>query len=503
MSRHVIIASIMHESHTFNPVATDRSKFTVEYGDEVLEKSRGTRTGISGFIDAAADYGWTFSIPINARATSGGRVTQAALDEFIACLEKAIHEQNKLDGIALVLHGAMSCEHCDDGDAEILRRVRLAAGDTVPIAATIDPHGNVSTGMTDNASILCTYRTTPHIDQYDTSRRAAQILHRAMLGEVNPKIVLARRPMLYAFDRGRTHNGHGPMVEALELAQRWEREQPGVLGVGVQAGFSHADTPQTGPSVYIVGDGDAPLYQDLAEQLIEFGWQNRQRETVSLVSLDEAMARARANIEKNPNGPPAVIGDYADSPGGGTPGNGTNMLRAMLAAKLTNCALGAINDPDVAAYCAKAGEGAEVKVSLGGKIAPEFGGGPLDITATVLKVSNGDYVHEGPSATGWRGSFGVSVLLQVEGIEVIVSSRNQNFLDTQQVRIFGIDPERKAVVSCKNMHHFRAGFTPLAADIMSCDSGGLTGYQYQRLTYHKLPRPIWPLDEPLDEPRTA
>lgn len=495
MSKQVIIASIMHESHTFNPVPTDLGKFTVEHGNVVVERDRGTRTGIAGFLDAADEYGWSFSVPINARATSGGKVAKAALDELVGCLEQAINEHSGLDGIALVLHGAMSCEHCDDGDAEILRRVRAAAGPDVPVAATIDPHGNVSAGMTDNADIICTYRTTPHIDQYDTARRAAAILDRALRGEVKPHMVLARRPMLYAFDRARTHNGAGPMVEALEIARRWESEYPGVLSVGVQAGYSHADTPQTGPSVFIVGDGEDPLYQSLAEELIEFGWKNRARETVTLVSLDEAMERARRNNRKNPEGPPVVIGDYADSPGGGTPGNGTNMLRAMLKAGLTNTALGAINDPEVAQHCAAAGEGARVTVSLGGKIAPEFGGGPLEITAKVLRVSDGDYVHVGPSATGARGSFGTSVLLQVEGIQVIVSSRNQNFLDTQQFRIFGVEPEQMSVLSCKNMHHFRAAFTPIAADVMSCDTGGMTGYQYHRLTYNKLPRPIWPLDE--------
>lgn len=495
MAKQVIIASIMHESHTFNPIPTDEGKFTVEHGDVVAERSRGTRTGVNGFLEAAEEYGWSFTVPINARATSGGKVTRQAFDSLVSCLEDAVRAHPALDGIALVLHGAMSCEHCDDGDAEILRRVRRAAGPEVPIAATIDPHGNVSLGMTDNANIICTYRTTPHIDQYDTARRAAAILDRAMRGEVRPKMVLARRPMLYAFDRARTHNAGGPMVEALEIARRWEREHPGVLSVGVQAGFSHADTPQTGPSVFIVGDGDNPLYRSLAEELIEFGWRNRARETVTLVSLDEAMARAKRNSEENPKGPPVVIGDYADSPGGGTPGNGTNMLRAMLAADLRNTALGAINDPEVAQHCADAGEGAVVRVSLGGKIAPEFGGGPLEVTGTVLKVTDGNYVHVGPSATGARGSFGTSVLLQVEGIQVIVSSRNQNFLDTEQFRIFGIDPARKSVLSCKNMHHFRAAFTPIAADVLSCDSGGMTGYQYHRLTYSKLPRPIWPLDE--------
>jgi microcystin degradation protein MlrC len=485
----------MHESHTFNPVPTDLDKFSVDRGAAVVELNRDTRTGINGFLEAANEYGWSYEVPINARATSGGRVTQAAFDELVGCLEAAVRAEAAWDGIALVLHGAMSCEHCDDGDAEILRRVREAAGPDVPVAATIDPHGNVSAGMTDNANIICTYRTTPHIDQYDTARRAAAILERAMRGEVRPRMVLARRPMLYAFDRARTHNGAGPMVEALEIARRWEQEHPGVLSVGVQAGFSHADTPQTGPSVFIVGDGDSPLYPSLAEELIEFGWNNRSRETVTLASLDEAMERARRNNEENPDGPPVVLGDYADSPGGGAPGNGTNMLRAMLAAGVKNAALGAINDPEVAQSCAAAGEGAEVTVSLGGKIAPEFGGGPLEITATVLKVSDGNYVHVGPSATGARGSFGTSVLLQVEGVQVIVSSRNQNFLDTEQFRIFGIDPAKKSVLSCKNMHHFRAAFTPIAADVLSCDSGGMTGYQYHRLTYNKLPRPIWPLDE--------
>jgi len=75
--------------------------------------------------------------------------------------------------------------------------------------------------MADNANALIAYRTYPHIDQYERAWQGAELLERAMQGEIRPKTVIARRPMLYGLDHGRTQRG--PMAELIARGEALEK----------------------------------------------------------------------------------------------------------------------------------------------------------------------------------------------------------------------------------------------------------------------------------------
>ena len=99
------------------------------------------------------------------------------------------------DGIMLDLHGAMVTESHEDGEGELLRRIR-AIDPTTPIAVSLDMHANLYDAIIDNATVVTGYRTYPHIDTYDTAKRAGEILLAAMRGEVRPVMAWGNVPML-------------------------------------------------------------------------------------------------------------------------------------------------------------------------------------------------------------------------------------------------------------------------------------------------------------------
>src|ERR1051326_4172018 len=107
----------------------------------------------------------------------------------------------------------MVVDSFEDGEGELLERLRRILGPDVPIVATLDLHANVTQAMAENASALIAFRTYPHIDQYERAWQGADLLQRAMAGEVKPRTVIARRPMLYGLDWGRTQKG--PMAELI------------------------------------------------------------------------------------------------------------------------------------------------------------------------------------------------------------------------------------------------------------------------------------------------
>ncbi|MFT8243572.1 M81 family metallopeptidase [Roseomonas sp. BN140053] len=489
----ILLAAIKHESHTFNRFPTTLELFRRQgylRDAAVPARFRGTGSEMAGFLDVAEARGWEVSTPIAVSAGSGGRVTAEALGEFLSVLEEGLRRAAPLDGVLLALHGAMVAEDEDDPDGLILERVRAIVGPGVPVAATLDPHANLSDRMAAQASILVSYRTNPHVDHRETGQRAAELLARAIGEGARPATVVARAPTLVGFDRARTHTGHGPMIDALAAAAAAERDVPGVWHVSINGGFSHADVHDAGPSVTVSGTAAPAVLHEVAAGLMAEGFRRRAEETVRLASVAEAVAAAR---EGAPGGP-VVIADYTDAPGGGACGDNTTLLRAMIEAGLEDAAFGAIWDPRAAEAARAAGVGARVALRLGGWVDPDFSGTPIEAVGEVRLLSGGDYVHDGPYAPGARGSFGASALVRFGGVDVIVATENRNILDLRQFRIFGIDPARCRTIGLKCMHGFRAAFEPIAGRVLSCDAGGLTTYDYARLPFTRLRRPIWPLE---------
>ena len=81
-----------------------------------------------------------------------------------------------------------------------------------------------------------------------------------------------------------------------------------------------------------------------------------------------------------------------------------------------------------------------------------------------------------------------------DGIDILVVTLNEQMLDLQQVRTFGIDPARLRFLVGKSMQHFRAAFEPVAGRVIVCDTGALATPQAHPRPYTRVRRPVWPLD---------
>lgn len=492
----VFSASVRHESHSFCILPGDLASFH-EYGgykrdDEIPQAFRGTRTEWGAIFDLAGEFGWEVVHPLDAITMVTGPVTRDAYEHFSDIILPALRRAMPVHGLLLPLHGAMLTEHVDDAEGELLRRIREITGTTIPIAVTLDLHGNIGPAMAQHADIVSTYRTTPHVDMYETAERAGRLLQRTMSGEIKPTVAYAQGRMFDALDQGRTISGKGPMVDILAKAKAILAREHDILDIGINAGFDWSDKANVGPSVLVTGKGKSPRYQQVADELIDFAWQTRKMKTIELLPLDEAMRIAKEPA--NGNGP-LLIGDYTDCPAGGGLGDGTNLLKAMIDAGIKDAVLGAITDPAAAAEARAAGVGATVTLQLGGKYDPRFGGTPIPVTGKVLAVSDGNAVRKGPFATGTVAAFGPSCLVQFGTVKVIIASVRNQIDDREQFRIFGVDPERVNVLACKAMNHFRADFEKMGRRLIYVDSGGITSFDWKRYAYKKVRRPVWPLDD--------
>ncbi|MHA1151135.1 MAG: M81 family metallopeptidase [Alphaproteobacteria bacterium] len=492
MSHRVLMAGFRHETNTFSALPTDMAAFEARalYRGAAIESAyRGTQTEMAAFFDACPRHGWTPIPVLAADATPSGKVTRDAFETFTNEILAALDAEGPVDALFLPLHGAMVTEHEEDGEGAILEALRAKVGRELPIAVTLDLHANVTDRMAALADIIVSYRTYPHVDQVAIATEALDLLARALAGEIAPKCTVARGALLDGVDHGRT-TAPGPMTEVLASAATFCRE-PGVLSVSINAGFPWADIRDAGPSAVVVGDGESARYAEISEGLMAEVWDKRHRLTIRTIGVAEAMAAVKAAGRGEG---PIVLADYADNPGGGAYGDSVDLLGGMIEAGLENAAYATMYDPEAAALCARAGEGAAVALALGGKIDPRFGA-PLQVTGTVTRLTDGRLTFDGPMNAGVAVDMGPTAVLEVGGIEVVVTSGRFQAYDRQFFRHAGIDPAKKSVVAVKSAQHFRAAFAPIAREIHVVDGGGgLTSANFKELPFEKLRRPIYPLD---------
>jgi microcystin degradation protein MlrC len=497
MTYRVLTAELSHETNTFSRRKTDAQAFKDRYvlfGNEAIAARSEANTELAGFIDAGKAHGWQIDHVLSAAAGPNGKVERATFEWLCDPIIAAV-ERGGFDGILLGLHGAMVLDFCEDGDGEILRRIRLLTGGAIPIAITLDPHANVSPQMCSLADIVVSFRTYPHIDMQETGRRAGAILHRAMAGEIKPRTIRVGRPMLEEANGGRTDIG--PMIARLASARDYEGRAD-VFAVSINAGFASTDVADIGPTVLVTGQGDFDQHIAFAETMADDIWARR-RESLNDYLTVEAAAAVAAGFDSRHG--PIVIADYADNPGAGGYGDSTALLGALLAAGVSDACFGPMVDGETVQALHKAKVGEQVRMVLGGKTDPEFGGGPLMLEGELVSISDGHFVGDGPILGGLSRSYGPSAVVRVGGTEILIVTIAQQMLDLQQFKSFGIEPESKRIIALKSMQHFRAAFEPIAGQVIVCDSGALCTLHYERLPYRNVPRPIFPLDEDANDTR--
>ncbi|WP_394790199.1 M81 family metallopeptidase [Rhodoferax sp.] len=494
----VITAELLHETNTFCALPTTEASFAERgllFGDAAIAARHDNNTELAGFLDAGRAHGWNLVHVISAHAQPGGRVTRAAFEALTTPIVAAVlAHKGRLDGILLGLHGAMVTDFCEDGEGELLRRLRAQIGHAVPIGITLDPHVNATRAMCDLAEIMVAFKTYPHVDMRAAGRQAGEILQRTMVGEIRPRTLRVSRPMLEEVNGGRTDVG--AMVERIGQARAYE-QHPDVFAVSVNGGFANADIAEVGPTVLVTAQGNMAAHARFASTLADDFWHQRQHRLNQFQTVTQAAALCKAYAASD-QPRPIVVADYADNPGGGAYGDSTALLAALLEAGVQQTCFGPMVDPETVRQLQAHQTGDSVPLRLGGKTDSRFGGLPLEVSCTLRLLSDGRYVGSGAMLGGLHRSWGPTAVVQIDGITVLVVSHRSQMLDLQQFKAFGIDPEAQRIVALKSMQHFRAAFEPIAGEVIVCDSGALCTLDYALLPFAHVPRPLFPFDPDLD-----
>jgi microcystin degradation protein MlrC len=395
------------------------------------------------------------------------------------------------DAVLLDLHGAMVAEQSDDGEGDLLERVRAAVGPRAPIAVALDLHGNLTRKMVEHADAIVGYKTYPHIDIHETGAHAARLLFDALEGRTSRPTVRWKQLPLMAHTLRSSDLG-GAMRRAIESARAEERA--GVPAVSVFAGFSLADI--AAPCVSVVATGEAQAAQAAADRVAAQIWREREDFVYRSEPLADSIARAKRLAEGAAR--PVLLLDHGDNCMSGGTCDTMDVLEAALQSGLEGIGVGPICDPQAVAELVAAGVGATVTVALGNKLPmPKLrlaAKRPLPLTGTVRSIGDGEYVIAGPTYTGMRCRMGASVLFDTGAARIVVTERTQEPWDLGVFECVGLDPRRERYLLLKSRMYCRPVFGPIAAGLVECDSDGATSSNYALFPFARLRRPVYPLD---------
>jgi microcystin degradation protein MlrC len=492
----LVIAQMKHETNTFSPVPTPLARFARGHGnppegDAAVAAYRGTGSAIGAFIELAEAAGASYTIPIAAAAAPSGPVDDAAYEHIVTRIVDAVRPG--CDAVLLDLHGAMVTRSHDDGEGELLRRIRAVAPH-VPVGVALDMHTNFYDAMGEHASAIAGYHTYPHVDMHDTGLRAGRAVLALLAGKARPTMAWGRQPMLPHVMRQGTDDA--PNRE-LQLRCR-EIEAQGALCASVFVGFPNADIECAGLSAVVVTDNDAALARRWCDELLERAWSARAQFVYRPEPLAQSMQRACALAATKPAGSgPIVLLDHCDNCASGGTMDTMTVLGAMLDAGLEDAAAFAIYDPQAVQRMRAAGIGAEVTLSLGGKFdmpSIRLKGEPRTVSGTVKLLSDGRHRNIGAMGRGESLTLGPSAVLQAGGIDIVVISNHVEPHDLAAFTAVGIAPQHKTFVMLKSRVHWRAGLRALAHAVVECNGTGVCTSDYAALNHRRVRRPIYPLD---------
>jgi microcystin degradation protein MlrC len=486
----LLIAQMKHETNTFSPVPTPLARFSrgaarPYEGDEIRAAFKGTGTAIGAYLELAERAGATMVLPVAGNAAPSGPVERAAFEYMASRIVEAAAKG--CDAILLDLHGAMVPEGFDDGEGELLARIRKVAP-KVPIGVALDMHTNLFPAMAENATVIAGYQTYPHVDMYETGMRAGKPILAMLEGKATPVMAFGHRPMLPHVMRQSSLDS--PNREIQDRAK--QMESAGTLAASFFVGFPHADIPCAGSSAVVVTDGDPARARRECDELLDMAWAGRASFVYAVEPLEASLKRASEIAAR-----PVMLLDHYDNCASGGTMDTMTVLGAILDARLEDVAAFAIFDPAAVRKMQEAGTGANVTLSLGGKLdMPALGliGKPREVSGKVKRLADGDYRNEGPMARGEAVSMGPSAVLDTGRCEIAVISRHTEPHDMGSFRALGIDPAKKRYVMLKSRVHWRAGLGPLAKAIVECAGTGVCTSDYSQLKFERVRRPVYPLD---------
>jgi microcystin degradation protein MlrC len=460
----IAVGGFQHETNTFAPSKADYAAFEhgggwppLTFGADIAPRLTGANIPAAGALGALHSLGHRSAGLVWGAASPSAHVTRDAYERIAAEMLSRLAALGPIDGVYLDLHGAMVTEHLDDGEGELLARVRRVVGPRVPLVASLDLHANVTRAMIEHCDGLVAYRTYPHVDMAETGKRAAQLLD-VMLQAGRPP-TKSHRVLDFLTGLPSQCTLMEPAKRLYAMLERLEREHGSVLSF--TPGFPMADFPECGMAV--IGYADDVARVQVATAALANAIADAEGEFA--MELFEPQAAVTRAMQRGEPGAPVVLADTQDNPGAGGNGDTTGLLAALLARRAQGAVVGLLIDPASAAKAHAIGIGRKAAFSLG-EISGVPGHIPLEGEFCIVQLGDGRFTCTGPMFHGFRMDLGPMAVLEQGGVRVVLASKKCQAADQEMFRHVGIEPRQQRILALKSSVHFRADFEPIAREVL-------------------------------------
>jgi len=499
----IAVGGFQHETNTFAPQRATWADFERAdawpgfiRGAELIDAVEGFNIPIAGAVETLQELGHELVPLCWCSAPPCSYVERGAYEKVAGAILDDLAAAGPLDGIYLDLHGAMVAEHHEDGEGELLRRIRALVGDQIPIVTSLDYHTNLTPEMVRYATAMIGYRTYPHIDMAATGSRAAHLLDR-LLKDRRPLYKAYRQidfliPLVWQCTMAEPAKGIFALIDEIEQgSQRGARgaspggsHNQGIVSITHTPGFPPADIAQCGPALVVYG-----LDRDAAEAAADrIAAAIREREAGfagKLYTPDEAVIEAMRIAVRATK--PVLLADVQDNPGAGGTSDTVGLLRALIAHRAKGAVIGMIVDPEAAEMATAAGQGALLDCGIGAKVG-YAGETPVEAQWRVVRLGDGRFTGTGPMFGGAKFQIGPMALLtdEVSGVSAVLAAKRIQAVDQEMFRHVGVEPAAVPILGLKSTVHFRAHFQPIAETILCVNSPGAHVSDPAELPYRNL-----------------
>jgi microcystin degradation protein MlrC len=486
----IAVGQIFQESNTFAPSRTTLQTFQSVYlwrGSEILTAFGDARVEVPAFMSVLQQAGVTPVPLLAANALASGVLTRPTFETLMTELEARLAAAGKLDGLLLALHGAMCIEDQPDAESEIIDRVLKILPPGTPVGISLDLHGHITPGMLRPNVFLIGYREYPHIDMYETGERVARMMLEVLDGKISPRMALAKAPMIVSPSKARTSDE--PLRRIVATARDMEARGE-ILHASLFPVQPWLDIPDLGFAALTCANGDRAAAQRAADALAALVWDSRHEFDPELMDLPSTI-----DIGLREPGT-TVVSDAGDAPSGGSAADNASVLKALLQAgaeRSDRLSFLTLCDAEAAQACASAGVGKTLTLDVGHKVSRNYGT-PVRIECRVHSISDGSFIMRDAGAQGTRNEQGLTAVVSIGSIRLVIRSRPAFEWDTGIYSAFGLRIEDAALVFVKSPSHFKVAFGPRAQRILFADTPGPTCPNMRRLIFHKVTRPLFPID---------
>jgi len=482
----IALIHVMQETNTFNSVPTTLADFAnvaLLEGDEMLRyvDPNGPIAGYLEAIDSSQLNVQTIPL-LRADAQSGGRLSRETLDELCRRVGNGLRQAQPVDGIMVFLHGAASADGIDDVEGQILSTIREVSGPKVSLALMLDHHANVTRKMMELTDLTMAFRTQPH-DPFETARDLTQIALRYFTNEIRPTTAWRKIPMITHQEQYLTVRG--PMKELFDHARRLEAEGS-ALTISLFPMQPWLDVDEAGWSLVVVTDDNQEVAEQLADDLADIAWSMRHR---FMVKENLPIADA-IQFADDPNRGIVLLSDTGDSVLGGSSGDSTVILFALVESPPQHRALVPLTDPIAARHLANRQPGETVTIDLGGWANSFYS--PLRVTGTLRTIRDGTVSLAGLP----QGSvnMGKSAILDIGNVTILVTEyAGVGGIHPDVYRHLDVEPGDYKIIVMKTASNFQY-MKDLTTSFVRVATPGPTQSDICSLPWSRIPRPMFPLD---------